>query len=99
MGVAITQIDLRETLSRFCKANFALGSPGYGSGIAGCRLESSGDGDSGLWAKERLAAGGLSRSWGRKPSKIGQGLGAKGLHEGAIVNVATTSLHKCGLEN
>jgi len=64
MGVAITQIDFRETLSRFRKATSALGSPGYWSGVAGGRPESIGDGDKGLWAKEKLATGGLGCAWG-----------------------------------
>jgi hypothetical protein len=76
MGVAITQIDFRETLSRFRKANSAPGSLGYWSGVAGDRPESIGDGDTGLWAKEKLVARCLGRSWAHKPGKMIQGPGA-----------------------
>ena len=92
MGVAITQIDFRETLSRFRKANSAPGSLGYWSGVAGGRPWSIGDGDTGLWAKEKLVTRGLVRSWALKPGKMIQGPGARGSHEGAIVNFAATSL-------
>ena len=62
MGVAVTQVEFRETLSEFCQAAHAVGPFWDKSGAPRDRHESIGDGDPGLRAKEKLEAHALLRA-------------------------------------